>query len=110
MSPIRTQSQPIRSSLAADPELQELLAQFVDEMPSRVALLQRHFDAGDWEAMRTAAHRLKGAAGSYGFEPLVPCALRLETLLLHQPTRAEIGPAFFDLVARCRRVTAEPAR
>ena len=105
MSPTRTQPPPIRSSLAWDPELGEMVAQFVADLPSRVAWLQRHFDAGDWESLRRAAHQMKGAASIYGFEGLTPHALRLETLLSEGRAKEEITAAFQELVVHCRSVT-----
>ncbi|MEX0677293.1 MAG: Hpt domain-containing protein [Pirellulales bacterium] len=110
MSPTRTQHSPIHSSLASDPQLGEMVEQFVAEMPSRVAWLQRHLDAGDWESLRRAAHQMKGAAGSYGFDRLTPHALRLETLLAKGAAVEEITAAFQELVAHCRRITAAAAK
>jgi HPt (histidine-containing phosphotransfer) domain-containing protein len=107
MSPTRTQPPLIHSSLASDPELGELIAQFVAEMPSRVAWLQRHFDAADWESLRRAAHQMKGAAASYGFEQLAPYAQRLEKLLTAGAARVDITAALVELVVHCRAVTAE---
>jgi HPt (histidine-containing phosphotransfer) domain-containing protein len=96
----------IHSSLASDPLLSEMVQQFVAEMPNRVALLERQFDAGDWQALKRAAHQLKGAAGSYGFDELTPHALRLETLIAARASKQEIAAATSELIAHCRRVTA----
>jgi histidine phosphotransfer protein HptB len=107
MSPTRSEeSATIHSSLASDPQLNELVEQFVAEMPSRVAWLQRHYDNGEWEALGRAAHQLKGAAGSYRFDRLTPHALRLETLLAASAPREEVAAALQKLIAHCRRVTA----
>ena len=107
MSPNRSDaSATIHSSLACDPQLSELVEQFVAEMPSRVAWLQRNYDSGDWEALRRSAHQLKGAAGSYGFDRLTPHALRLESLLAKGAPLDEVTSAFGELIAHCRRVTA----
>jgi HPt (histidine-containing phosphotransfer) domain-containing protein len=107
MSPTRSEEfATIHSSLASDPQLGELVEQFVAEMPSRVAWLQRHHDSGDWEALRRAAHQMKGAAGSYGFDRLTPHALRLEMLLAAGASQEDVTAAFQELIANCRRVTA----
>ena len=58
------------------------------------------------EALQRAAHQLKGAAGSYGFDQLTPYALHLETLLKHGAEGSEIARALGQLAACCRRVTA----
>ncbi len=71
-------SQPLYSSLATDPDLAELVEIFVESLPERVETLKQAFDQGDWETLRRTAHQLKGAAGSYGFDPLSPSAAKLE--------------------------------
>lgn len=106
MSPIRSPQPAIHSSLAADPVLCEMVEQFVAEMPNRIAWLERQFDEGDWEGLKRAAHQMKGAAGSYGFDRLTPYALRLETLIADGATKREIAAATGELAAQCRCVTA----
>jgi HPt (histidine-containing phosphotransfer) domain-containing protein len=107
MSPTRSQQPAIHSSLASDPVLSEMVAQFVAEIPNRVAWIQRQCDAGDWEALRRAAHQMKGAAGSYGFDELMPYALALEMLVAKGATPVEIAAATAELAAQCRRVSAD---
>src|SRR5437899_3398960 len=53
--------QPLVSELSRDPELRELLAEFVTTLPARVAALAAA--AGDLGRMAVLAHQLKGAAG-----------------------------------------------
>ena len=108
MSQTRSRPSAIHSPLASDPELGELVEQFVAEMPGRVAWLRRHLDAGDWESLRRAVHQMKGAAGSYGFDGVTPYARRLEALLATGASREEITAAFGQLAAHCRSVTADP--
>ena len=50
--------------LASDPEMAELVALFVDELPTRVAAIQQAAADGDWLQVRLLAHQLKGAGGS----------------------------------------------
>ncbi len=107
MSHSRTQIRPIHSSLARDPVLADLVAEFVAEMPSRIARLQRQLDSQDWVTLRRTAHQLKGAAGSYGFDPITPLAHRLEMLLAHGVEPKVVAEAVHDLAAHCQRITAE---
>jgi HPt (histidine-containing phosphotransfer) domain-containing protein len=107
MSHSRTQIPPIHSSLASDPLLAELVAEFVAEMPGRVARLRRQLDSQDWAALRRTAHQLKGAAGSYGFDPITPLAHRLEMVLAHGVEPKMIADAVHDLAAHCQRITAD---
>jgi HPt (histidine-containing phosphotransfer) domain-containing protein len=94
----------IRSSLAQDPDLGEIVQMFVEEMPQRVEALERCRLAAEWEDVGRIAHQLKGAAGSYGFHELTPLAARLEAAIRidHAYDRA---PLLLDeLLDACRRV------
>lgn len=68
----------IYSGLGGDPDLGDLVALFVDEMPDRAAAIRSHYASGDRELLRRAAHQLKGAAGSYGFAPISAAAAELD--------------------------------
>ena len=110
MSQTRATRNSIHSTLAGDPVLGELVAEFVAEIPGRVARIQRQQEAGDWNALRRTAHQLRGAAGSYGFEPVTPLAEQLESLLAGDAPPEEIARAVDELVAHCQRITAEAPR
>jgi HPt (histidine-containing phosphotransfer) domain-containing protein len=94
----------LRSSLADDPDLFELVELYVDEMPQRIELLLGHFAAADWSGLAALAHQLKGAAGSHGFHQLTTPAAELERATRQQKTEAEILAALDQLVKLCRRV------
>ena len=99
-------SQPLYSSLATDPDLAELVEIFVESLPERIQTLQEAFDRGDWETLRRTAHQLKGAAGSYGFDPLSPSAARLEQCVDAEQDTQAIAQALEELLELCRRVRA----
>ena len=67
----------VYSRLAGDPDLREIVDLFVEEMPERVAPCWTNLGPGLGGPRRTA-HQLKGAAGSYGFDAISPCAGRVE--------------------------------
>ena len=94
----------VYSSLAADPELGEIVGMFVEEMPGRVATLLGHLDKKDWDRLRQSAHQLKGAAGSYGFAAISPCAGRLEGVIRDGEPEERIREAVNELVDLCGRV------
>jgi histidine phosphotransfer protein HptB len=101
--------QPVRqtyiySSLSADPDLAEVVAMFVDEMPSRIATLTGHLDTKNWDGLRHAAHQLKGAAGSYGFGPVTPSAGRVESAVRTGEPEERIREAVMQLVELCNSV------
>ena len=94
------------STLADDPDLCEIVDMFVDEMPDRIANLLDQLESGNRKELRRAAHQLKGAAGSYGFDAISPSAATLEKALRSDKPEAEIQRATDSLVALCRRATS----
>jgi len=106
MSSSQSVTEPVYSSLGDDPDLGELVEMFVDEMPSKIELLQTQFDACDWPSLQRTAHQLKGAGGSYGFDALTPWAARLEDAAKQTASEAEIRRAIEELVAVCRLLRA----
>jgi HPt (histidine-containing phosphotransfer) domain-containing protein len=66
------------SGLASDPELADLVALFVTELPARLDEMRAAHGRGQWELLRGLAHQLKGAGGSYGFPQLTSAAAELE--------------------------------
>ncbi len=61
-----------------DPEMIDIVEEFVDELPTRIAEMQNAHRDLDWEMLRMCAHRLKGAGGSYGYPMLSEVAATLE--------------------------------
>ncbi len=98
--------QVLYSTLAEDPDLAEIVEMFVDEMPDRVEKILNCFESEDWEGLRSASHQLKGAAGSYGFSTITPCAGVLEATVKQTKSEDEIRSAVEDLVSMCRNVRA----
>lgn len=60
----------VRSEFAGDPDMSEIVALFVRELPQRIAAMHSALAAGNLEQLRLLAHQLKGAAGGYGFPKL----------------------------------------
>ena len=106
MNTAQDNTEPLYSILADDPDLSEIVGMFVDEMPDRLANLLAQLESGNWEELRRAAHQLKGAAGSYGFDAISPSAARLEDILRNDSPEAEIQQATESLIALCRRATS----
>jgi histidine phosphotransfer protein HptB len=93
----------LHSSLGEDPDLREIVEMFVEEMPDRIAGLLEQAEARNWDGLRRVAHQLKGAAGSYGFDTITPCAGRLEDAIRNGDAEAEILRLVEGVVDLCRR-------
>jgi len=109
MTSMATSAGPLYSTLDADPDLREIVEMFVEEMPDRTASLLDRLEASDWEGLRRVAHQLKGAAGSYGFEPITHSAAGLEDAIRQSRPEEQIGRMVQDLVALCDRAQVSPA-
>ncbi len=92
------------SEFANDPEMAEIIGVFVRDLPARVAAMQQSLTAGDLATLRSLAHRLKGAAGGYGFPSITDYARVLEETVARTEDLKAIRAAVNDLVALCRRV------
>ncbi len=98
----------IYSIHGGDPALGELVRLFVEEMPGRVEELSSAFGRNDMQALRSAAHQLKGAAGSYGFQPITQYAERLEQSLNDGTPPQEVEARLTELAEACNSVCAGP--
>jgi diguanylate cyclase (GGDEF)-like protein len=68
----------LRSTLAGNAKMEEVITRFVSRLPERVSQIQKLLVEEDLDAIKQAAHQLKGAAGGYGFAELTDAAGRVE--------------------------------
>ena len=68
----------LHSDLADDPDMAELVDQFLVALGDRVASVTHAHAAQDVASLARIAHQLKGAAGGYGFSPISEAALQVE--------------------------------
>jgi HPt (histidine-containing phosphotransfer) domain-containing protein len=94
----------VYSTLAADPDLGELVEMFLEDIPDRVSTIESSQASGDLESLRRTAHQMKGAAGSYGYGDVTPIAARLEQAIDTGEPEAAIAQAALELVAICNRL------
>jgi histidine phosphotransfer protein HptB len=95
---------PFVYSSLADTDLGELIEMFVQEMPDRINALATQARDRDWPQLSKTAHQLKGAAGSYGFKVITPCAARLESVAKDGRQEEAILAALDELLDLCRRM------
>jgi len=94
----------IYSCLAGDSDLKDIVDQFSQELPKRAAAILAHLNSKDWESLCRTAHQLKGAAGSYGFELISPCAGRLEAAVRDGEQEEAVRKIIDELTDLCGRV------
>lgn len=95
----------IYSSLGNDPDLQDIVESFAKDLPKRADTILGHLNHKDWESLRRTAHQLKGAAGSYGFASISPCAGQIEAAVRNgEPQEEAIRKMVEELIDLCSRV------
>jgi len=95
----------IASAFRDDPAMVGVIAEFVGQLPERLAQMRQAAGAGLWDVLRRLAHQLKGAGGSYGYTCLTEAARELES----HANQADVEGAVLALnhLARlCERIQA----
>ncbi len=101
------------SDLADDPDMRDLVDQFLLALVDRVVTLEQLFVAGDVGGVARLAHQLKGAAGGYGYSTISDSALLVEhashaVVAAASVASDALGPqadladCMSELLARCR--------
>lgn len=102
---------PLRSAVAHEPDMAEVVAIFVAGMPQRVGAMVACWEAQTLEQLRRLAYQLRGASSGYGFPAVGEGARRLEDSLealarnTGKSSTQALRDAFEELVALCRRVS-----
>jgi signal transduction histidine kinase/DNA-binding response OmpR family regulator len=71
----------IHSAYESDPDMKEVVAEFVAGLPEQVKRLNELLAQGQLEELRRATHQLKGSGGGYGFQPITDIAAKAEKLI-----------------------------
>ncbi|HEX3771945.1 MAG TPA: ATP-binding protein [Polyangiaceae bacterium] len=94
------------STLANDSDLEELVRQYVRDLPERSSAILRAFQASDIETLTRLAHQLKGSAGAYGFPLITEAAAAVEAALTSGLDRDAVRVRAEELAKLCRRARA----
>ncbi len=98
---------PIRSNLIDDPDLRELVVEFVGKVPQRIQGIQAAVAKKDTEELKTKVHQLRGACGSYGFRELTPLATSIENRLRAGETIDQVKALVDEYLEACGRITCD---
>jgi signal transduction histidine kinase/DNA-binding NarL/FixJ family response regulator len=101
----------IRSEFADDPDMAELVTDFVGTLPTRMAELSRQLEQADFNSVQRALHQLKGAGGGYGFNGITDSAAGAELAIKNHDPLTTIHAEIQSLLALVRSVEGyEPSR
>lgn len=88
---------PLRSLYSDDPDLMDIIALFIEELPARVAAIEAAYTMGDLVETSRLAHQLNGSSGGYGFPLLGEAAAAVEHhARLHDHESLEHAMAAFN--------------
>jgi CheY-like chemotaxis protein/HPt (histidine-containing phosphotransfer) domain-containing protein len=96
----------ILSAFRNDPDMVGVIAEFVRQLPERLAEMRQAAGAGLWNVLRRLAHQMKGAGGSYGYACLTDAARELES----HANQGDVEGAMLalnHLAHLCERIQAE---
>ena len=97
--------EPLVSTLGHDPDLGELIDEYVAALGSRVADIERAAAAGDRRRTEVLAHQMVGSAGMHGFRPIGELARRVEEAA-REGSAEFLATCVAELVALCARARA----
>ncbi len=100
--------EPIRSEYADDPDMAELVEQFVEGLPEHLRVIRDSVEASDLEILRRRSHQLKGSAGGYGFPQITQKAAELEKHVKEQADLETLRASVEELTGLLRRVEPKP--
>jgi HPt (histidine-containing phosphotransfer) domain-containing protein len=89
------------SDLADDPDMMELVQQFLQILPERIVIFDTNRQPEQRKALAAAAHQLKGAAGGYGYMRISELARTVERYASAGGTQDECDRAVNALLATC---------
>lgn len=105
-TPQLVQSSPLLSDYAGDPDMAELVEDYVSHLPDRVIAINTALASEQLDDLRTLAHQVKGSAGGYGFMPITNQAATVEMLLKGQGELDQIRKEVDVLIDLCNRASA----
>jgi HPt (histidine-containing phosphotransfer) domain-containing protein len=87
---------PLRSELASDPDMVELIELFLSELPARLAAFEDAAKGGQADSLRRLAHQMRGAAAGYGYSSIGKAAGAVEDRI--RQLGSEPGPSAVEKV------------
>jgi len=94
----------IKSALATQSGMMEIITEFVDGLPGEVKKMTDSLEKKDMTALRQVVHQLRGAAGGYGFAAVTQPATSVEKTIDASGTVEAITAEIKSLIEVVRRI------
>ncbi len=95
------------SDLAHDPDMIELVELYVEELPDKVADLERTLEECDLDELARLAHQIKGSSGGYGFSLISARAAVVEQSATDGAEPEMLQAQVRELIMLCLRARAK---
>jgi len=102
-----TNSEPIYSSLASDPDYIDLVKDFVSEFPLKAETIRQCVSEKNLVLLQRTLHQMRGACGGYGFSTLTESAGIVEERLKAGQTLESVESSISEFLNLLARATAE---
>ena len=99
-----TSNNPLKSEFADDPDMKEILAEFVAQLPLQVSRLSEMLSQNNLDDLRRTVHQLKGSGGGYGFSAITEVAARSEQGIKAAAPLETVAAQVQSLIELIRRV------
>ena len=99
------ETEPLVSTLGEDPDLGELVDEYVTALRGRMADIECAAAAGDRQRTEVLAHQMVGSAGMHGFRTIGEAARRLEQVA-RDGSEEVVAACVQELAALCARARA----
>ena len=108
MNELENPADTLVSGLAEDPDLADLVEEFVGELPARAQAIERACAEQDIDTLTRLAHQLKGSAGGYGFPAITEVAANLERNAKAREGLDKLTEGVREVIDLCSRARARP--
>ncbi|AMV17450.1 response regulator [Planctomyces sp. SH-PL14] len=88
----------LMSSYADDPDMLEVIEEFVESLPAKVTLLRRLLDREETAELQRVLHQVKGAGGGYGFAMITARADAAGTVLKEGKEMTQVRQSVEELI------------
>lgn len=78
-------------------EIKDIMPVFLQELEKQLRLLKEGIANGDYSSIQSVSHKIKGSAGSYGFQVLSDMAKQIEHLARNRSSMEEITELYENL-------------
>lgn len=98
----------LKSLSGDDPEIFVLMLEtIVDDLPTEIETLEQNFNAGNWEQLKAAAHKMKSTCAYIGMDNMTETARTIENQIWEGKGTDMLQPLVLHLAQNCRNAHKE---